>query len=400
MMHAVQRRRDSLEYLRGAAMFCLAAAGLLWLAVNYKVGWNVLVLLHYNDFGKFYYAVVQARQGGSLYSPTVATLIPLSTTVSRQFLDLNPPHFHLLIWPLSYLSLRNAYFVWTAINACLALAALAAIRAELSLRLSTRRWFLLVLALLATAPTLAWFVTGQLSGILAALATWIWVEFRRERWARAGWAVGIACSLKLFLGPLLVYLILRSRWRAVVFAVVAMCLCFTAGVLVFGAASHREWLAALHGVSWTWAAMNASIAAPFARITVPNPRMADRAEAGFALTAAATVASLVILSIGVWSSIRTRSMDRAVCVLYLTALLSSPLGWIYYHWILAGPGFATFRHDDRRIVAAVCAGLFVPFFLLSFSSVLLAVTAGSLYMWSTLLLWILAVAHTNRDRVG
>jgi Glycosyltransferase family 87 len=390
-MAAVRGPRDSIEYLRAAITVVLAIAALLWLTLVYWFSSSVLVALHYNDFGKFYYAVVQARQGQSLYAPNVATLIPLSKTVSRQFWDLNPPHFHLLVWPLAYLPVRQAYIAWTAFNVALAGVSLAAVRAELSLRFSRRTYFVSALVLLAAAPTVAWFVTGQLTGILAALGTWIWIELRRQRWGRAGIAVGLACGLKPFLAPLIVYLALRRHWTAVAAATAATCVCFAAGVLVFGLGAHREWLAVLRDVRWTWAAMNASVVAPLARVTVPAAQLTDASTPSVSLTIAATGISVTVLLVGLWAAIRTRSVDRSVCILYLTCLLSSPLGWVYYHWIMIGPGLATFRQHDRRWVYAACAGLLVPFFLLAFLSVALAVTVGSLYTWSTLLLWMIAV---------
>jgi hypothetical protein len=212
--------------------------------------------------------------------------------------------------------------------------------------------------------------------------------------------VGLACGLKLFLAPLLLYLVLRRRWTAVTAAAAATCVSFAAGVLAFGLEAHREWLAALRDVQWTWAAMNASVVAPFARVTVPAAPLADTSGPSLTLMIAAAGVSLTVLLVGLWASIRTCSVDRAVCILYLTCLLSSPLGWVYYHWILVGPGFATFRQHDRRWIYAACAGLLIPFFLLAFLSVVLAVTIGSVYTWSTLLLWMIAVGGAVRGSPG
>src|SRR6266540_581126 len=177
-MTAVRGPRDSIEYLYAAITVALVIAALLWLTLIYGVSNNVLVALHYNDFGKFYYAVLHARQGENLYAPSVATLIPLSKPVSRQFWDLNPPHFHLLVWPLSYLPVRQAYICWTAINVALAGVSVAAVEAALSLHFSRRTYIVIAFLLLAAAPTVAWFVTGQLTGslvtcILAAVGPWI-----------------------------------------------------------------------------------------------------------------------------------------------------------------------------------------------------------------------------------
>ena len=57
--------------------------------------------LNMNDFGKFYYSTQLFLAGEDMYGPTPATAIPISETESRQFLNMNPPHFHLLMVPFA-----------------------------------------------------------------------------------------------------------------------------------------------------------------------------------------------------------------------------------------------------------------------------------------------------------
>lgn len=395
----MDRARDSLSYLQGyfrlIILIVFGTAVLIWLGGIYSGAWHVLVAVHYNDFGKFYYAVLHARHGESLYASSPATLIPISNTQSREFWDLNPPHFHLVIWPLSFLTLPHAYLVWTACNAALAAASVLLVCSELSIRCSSRTIFIATVLTLAAAPTLTWFVTGQLTGILAAVGTWIWRDLRRERWERAGIAIGLACSLKVFFGPLFLYLALRRRWRAAAASIAAFCLCFSVGLLVYGIHAYGEWIVALHAVQWVWAPMNASVMAPFARISVPSPALAAFSTSSRVWTGVAAALAVGVLLAGLWSSMRARTIDDAVCVLYLTCLLSSPLGWVYYHWILVGPGLAVFRQTDRRLLAVVCAGFLLPFFLLIFERAALAVTIGSIYSWSTGGLWAIAVSQAS-----
>ena len=60
--------------------------------------------LHMNDFGKFYYSARLFLDGQDMYGPSPATEIPVGETETRQFLNMNPPHFHLLILPFALLS--------------------------------------------------------------------------------------------------------------------------------------------------------------------------------------------------------------------------------------------------------------------------------------------------------
>ena len=90
------------------------SAAFLYLAALYGLLARVLLFLKFNDFGKFYLSVQQFRHGVSLYAPNEATLIPLSKDVSREFLNLNPPHFHLIVLPFAFLPEGIAYLAWLA----------------------------------------------------------------------------------------------------------------------------------------------------------------------------------------------------------------------------------------------------------------------------------------------
>src|SRR5204862_5014779 len=57
---------------RHARLILFAIPLALWGAWGQQLAWSVFHHLDYNDFGRFYYAVVNWRTGGSLYGPTVA----------------------------------------------------------------------------------------------------------------------------------------------------------------------------------------------------------------------------------------------------------------------------------------------------------------------------------------
>jgi hypothetical protein len=88
-------------------------------------------------------------------------------------------------------------------------------------------------------------------------------------------------------------------------------------------------------------------------------------------------------------------IDRTFLLFSLAALLASPLGWIYYGWLFAGPALAVMLdwwggEAPRRwlviaLIAGVCwplpaARLFQPYALGT-------VTFGSIYFWSILVMW-------------
>jgi hypothetical protein len=98
------------------------------------------------------------------------------------------------------------------------------------------------------------------------------------------------------------------------------------------------------------------------------------------LASLAAGVAIVMLTIA-----RTRDVDveRSWPLLVTTALLVSPLGWIYYFWWIF-PGIRPWR------VLLVAPLLWVPWAYLAVNPAnrLVAATLGSLYFWGAAALWI------------
>ncbi|HWK10211.1 MAG TPA: glycosyltransferase family 87 protein [Vicinamibacterales bacterium] len=369
------------------------SAAFLYLAALYGLLARVLLFLKFNDFGKFYLSVQQFRHGVSLYAPNEATLIPLSKDVSREFLNLNPPHFHLIVLPFAFLPEGIAYLAWLACNAFLLFVSWRAICRERRMTLTWDQSLIAALLFAAAAPTMAWMVTGQVTGILVAITTRIWLDARTGRWRRAGIGIGLACALKVFFAPLALYLLLRRQWGALLAASAAIAVTVAAGVGLFGLAEYRAWIAALSAVNWQWPPMNASATAPLARVTSGDPLQAGHAAPGIAPLL--TVSAAIVALAGTWIAVTARRIDDAFTVLLLTCILASPLGWVYYHWIVAGPAMVTFQRRTAVVIVA-CAAFLIPFIVLfPWPSVLFAGTLGSLYSWATLALWGSAIVRSR-----
>ena len=362
---------------------------LLFHAVRlHAVDFLILRYLNYNDFGKFYYSLQQWRQMGTLYGPSPATLLPFGDGRSEHLWNMNPPHFHALIWPLAYLSIEDAYAVWTAANFAVAAVTMVAIERALHLRWAATTWVIGLILAFASAPVLTWLVTGQLTGFVFGLVTAIWLSARRGQWDRCGLLVGLLCSVKPFLGLLGVFLLIRRQWRAAALAVAAASSAFALGVVIFGLEAHREWLGAIKDAHWIGSVMNASVYGLIGRTwsldvftTTPVARFV------------ATCFALGIVTTAIAAVWRTADLDRAMLILLATSLLASPLGWVYYTPIMLGPMIAL-RHSrslgPQTYPALV--GFMIPHaWLWPFSSRLFAVTIGSAYTWSLMCLWALAL---------
>lgn len=353
-----------------------------------------LQFLHFNDFGKFYYGVQHWRDGASLYGPTMATLVPLDGGRAEHFWNLNPPHFHLLFWPLVAFPIEIAHAIWTGLNVVAVVAAVLSIVKTAGLKLQGSAWVIVIVLAAASAPALAWTATGQLTGLLMWGATIAWIELRDQKWTRAAVAIGLLCSIKMFLAPLALYLLVKRQWKATYIAAISGAVPFLIGLMIFGVEPHEEWLRALSDVYWTGAVMNASVHALLGRTWSQ-----DIFVTASSVDAAAAVLSVVLVVFAIVYAWRTADADAAILMLLVTSLLASPLGWIYYIPILAGPFTALLVAGRLSVWSyAALAALMIPFpALYPYPSRLYAFTAGSLYTWSLIGIWAATALSSEKE---
>ena len=358
----------------------------LLVQVNYALLHSAQAV-HWNDFGKFYYATQNWESGSSLYAPTIATGMWMGS-FWLQFLDMNPPHFHLLLVPLAKLSLETAARIWLVANLATAIASIAVVFHELRLRVARVHWLPLACLCLASVATGGNSATGQCTGLLMLPMALAWRAARSDRWDACGAWLGVLVSLKPFLGLFLPTLVLLGRWRALRSLCVSAAGCALLGVLVFGWRSYVDWLNAMRDVSWVWAVMNGSIRAAAAKALAWSPFLAPVAMLPGWVTPLWIVCCAAVALVSA-RAVR-RSIDHAFSVTVLASLLMSPLGWTYYLW-LAMPGcFGLWRSRMSAITWIGLLLLCIPLAGLGFGQPhpLATVVVGSSYSWGTLALWL------------
>ena len=375
--------------------------------------WNGLLLramqhLHLNDLGKFYYDAQAFLAGAPMYQPSPATLIPITETTSKQLLNLNPPHFHLVLLPIAWLGPTTVATVWLLTGlVALGLSVRATFR-TLDTVPSTERLLLGGLLLISSVAFGSVLVTGQVTLHLLPLVTWAWIAARTHRWTQAGVALGLAVSVKPFMLVFLPWLALRGRTGPVFTSVLVAGAAFASGIVVFGTQAWNGWLSAIGAIDWHGLPMNASFRGYLARIfdhTVSYHTVFDAPDIVIPIWVAGFVA-IGLTSLTVVVLDRTPSAtDRAFTLLLLAALLMAPLGWIYYV-LLALPstiGLFLRRADSlrtdptgralerARLVAAVAGGglLLLPTaaLLVPEPSTLHTLTVGSAHFWAVWCLW-------------
>ncbi|HWK10013.1 MAG TPA: glycosyltransferase 87 family protein, partial [Vicinamibacterales bacterium] len=216
-----------------------------------------------------------------------------------------------------------------------------------------------------------------------------WRAARHDRWFQSGAWLGVSAALKPFLLFFLPVLLLRQRWRCVLMAIVSFAASIAAGAIVFGRAAVHEWLMVLRtpppAEQMTYF-INASLSAIFARASLP------------AAVSIALVGSFMFVSIVVT---RAADEDKAWLVTTMSAVLISPLGWVYYLPLFTAPLLAVSTTRGLPVRTwAVWPLLVVPPLGKEWlqSNPLLAVTVGSAYAWGLFLLWCGAAFAPSSDR--
>ena len=387
-------------------VLCVAAFLWDWLLTQ------VMLSLQMNDFGRFYYSARAFLSGQDMYAPSQPTDV---STMGVQLLNMNPPHFHLLILPLAWLEPGQALWLWMGLSVFALVFSLLIIGREVEFRATPKRLLLVLLVSLAFSSSQAFFLTGQLSLLMVLPMTICWYEARRGRWERAGVWLGACLSVKPFLLIFIPYLIGTRRIRGLVVTIGTAAACFGMGWLIFGTASYKAWVRALaQGGDWAWAPMNASVLAVFRRAfdSTPffTPALLEPRFVPFWIAVAGAIGIATLLV--VFEDETESATDRAFALLLVAAQLLSPLGWVYYLWLPAGPIAAlAFRparpnYWQKRgngflwVVAVVGLVAPVPLLLRFQPHGWATVTVGSSYFWATLAVWIMLLLDFARSRAG
>jgi alpha-1,2-mannosyltransferase len=315
-------------------------AGSLWLQVGYmgaalgRISTESMAV--HADFDSFWRSARAMLQGRDIYDTGV------------ELVNLNPPVWTVLISSLGLLGPLTAYRVFVLFSLAVTIGYLVWTVEELRLRPG---WTAVgVVMLLLSSPLLSTLALGQVYPVLALGLVASWMADRRGRQEVSGAALGLVVALKPSLLPVLLWPLVRRRWRAWVAAFVAGGLATLVGVLVLGPGTTLDYFGVLRdrSVSPYWD--NASLPAAAARLFTENSYAQNVATlpwmvpVGYALGIAAVLLSAIRVrhgpEVGLW-------------VLVAASLLASPIAWHNY-LVLLGPG----------ILLLLARGMAAPAFLL------------------------------------
>ena len=272
------------------------------------------------DFDTFWRSAVAFLEGKDVYH------------TGARLDNLNPPLWILLISPFGLLGPLLAYRVFALITLVITLGYLVWTADELRLR----SWWAVVGAvmLLLSSPMLATLALGQIYPILALGLVAAWVADRRDRPVLSGTSLGLVVALKPSLAPVLLWPLMRRRWRAFGAALASGAVATLVGAVVVGPGATLEWARLLSGKPPSPYWDNASLPGAAARLFTENEFAAHIVTLPWMIPVAY---ALGIGAIALTAARARRGSEVGLWALVAASLLASPIAWNNY-LVLLGPG--------------------------------------------------------------
>jgi alpha-1,2-mannosyltransferase len=269
------------------------------------------------DFRTFWEAARAVTAGHSPY-PAPSTIASSFSASGDYEYFVYPPPFVLALLPFGALPFAVAAAIYSVLLLACVVATLAV--------LEVGDWRCYGLAF-ATIPVLSALRLGAVTPLLMLLAAVAWRY--RDHWLKAGAAVGCATLMKLFLWPLVVWLLLTRRWRAAAVA--------TGGALAITGLAWAtvdfkglaDYPALLRSLSHAESTESYSFVAVADRVKLPDPQLA-----GLVLAVPIALALLTRCLVRHRSAGYDQNLFVATIVI---ALLLTPILWLNYFALLVVP---------------------------------------------------------------
>ena len=318
----------------------------------------------------------------------------------------HPPTFAVLCLPFGLLSFQQAAFVWLIIG-------IVSLVVSLHLLFRIKRAGLLVICLIAVAwpPILFDLSLGQLMLPQLLLLTLAWLALRSQRELIGGVLLGLTVSIKLIAWPLLLLLLFRKRFKSVLAgSAVFVCLNLIALLLMgvrpvatyyFQKSSEIASIYSNNAFNYSAWTIGARLFAGTKAFDAPWFHTVPLVDAAVLVPFTSIACVIAILVYGFFVSLKARSFDTSFAALVNTAVIVSPVAWIFY-LTLALLSIAVLRTaGDWKIrgkvglclIAPLVSQLVLPIFGSSSSFVI-----ALLMLIPTIAMLLLITAHRDHDR--
>ena len=331
--------------------FSFFAMLLLIMLVPYVASCHFIMKHQLNsDFSVFYNSSQKILQQdyGNIYSKKATTpfrfIIKTNTTITPKTANLSanlaPPIFNWLISPLSQFSYAQAFMLYSIVSSLFAAYALYILYKTYYQKPPL---FLLMLgvALSASLPAYQALASGQVSFILLGLTLTGWAQGRQQHDVKAGLALGIALTLKYFVGLFFITFLLTKRWKIVVTMLLTFLTLNGLSLLLLGPEPFLHYLGNLKAIDWYSSNTNGSLLGWIVRVAYPTVTF-PHLHTTLLLQFAYLVFGICGLALLVWFTPPRfnhdpKYWDLGFAMTLVLMLLLSPLGWTYYFPLLILP---------------------------------------------------------------
>ncbi len=227
-----------------------------------------------------------------------------------------PPPFILASVPLALLPVSAAAWLWFFVLAGCVLAAMWIV--------GVRDWRCLVVAV--TSPVVVHgLYYGNLTIVIVLLVALAWRYRDQAHWV--GLALGAAIAAKLFVWPLVVWLLLTRRFRAAAWTVGSAVVLVLGAWAAIGFEGFRDYPKLLRVVQDVYAIRSISLSTVAGALGAPVS----------VAVAVAAVAGLVCLGVATWLAARPDGDRRVFAMLVTACVLATPIVWPNYAALLFVP---------------------------------------------------------------
>jgi alpha-1,2-mannosyltransferase len=354
----VRRLREQREgRLKGgrriwSAVLAVLAFGVLALAswMYVRSGFGALAgiasdsMVVHMDFDVFWRSARALLEGGDVYSenggPSIST---------------NPPFWTVLVVPLALLEPITAYRVFVLLAVLAGVSYVAWTAEELRLQPA---WAVFGASLLVFSnPFLGTLALGQVYTLLALGLVTAWVADRRGKPLVSGATLGLVLAVKPQFAPVLLWPLLRRRWRMLAAALASGAAATLIGLVVAGQDAFVNWLAYVSSRQPDGYWDNHTLPGATARLFRENEFVEPVAMLPW-VEPLAYVLGIAIIGL---TALRVRkSPEMGLWALVAASLLASPISWHNY-LVLLGPGVLLLMARGRMALAFLLLALqFIP----------------------------------------
>ncbi|MGI8650844.1 MAG: glycosyltransferase family 87 protein [Rubrobacter sp.] len=272
------------------------------------------------DFDTFWRSADAYRYGRDLYD-TDARLV-----------NLNPPLWTILISPVAFLDPIVAYRVFIQLTVVTVVGYVVWLARSLR---TSGGWSALATAMvLVSSPLFGTLALGQIYAFLTLGLVASWLLERRGMSVASGFVLGFTIALKPSLLPLVLWPLVRGRWRHFAATLAGGALATLSGAVVAGFGTTTNWLGLLSNSPLNTYWDNASLPSAAARLFTENEFATNLVELPF-LVKVAYGLGIAAIALSAWLS--RRDPELGFWAIVAASLIAVPIAWHNYLMLLV-PG--------------------------------------------------------------